>query len=1286
MNGNHPVPLHILIVEDSPDDAQLIISRLEQDGLEAKCQRVDTEADFKAALAHPPDLILADYSLPQFSGLRALQIIKEQNLNIPLILISGVVDEEIIVRAIKQGADDYVMKDRPARLASAIQNALNQKRLRQEKQRAIEALHKTEEHLDLFFTQSLDGIFFMMLDEPIRWDDTVDKEKILDYVFSHQRITKINDAMLAQYGASSKQFIGQTPNDFFAHDLEQGRKVWRKFFDAGHLDIETDERRFDGTQMWIEGDYVCLYDDEGRITGHFGIQRDVTERKRALDELRKAEIQFRTLVESIPPIVYISGVDQHIGVTYISPRIAMLGFTQEEWVADPELWFRQIHPDDQKKVLADIQRSIDSGRPFQSEYRLTARDGSVRWFIDEAMDVLDDNGNPSFRQGSMLDITERKLADEKLRQLSRAFEQSPASIVITDTRGNIQYVNPKFAQTTGYTAEEVIGRNPRILQSGYTSTEEYKKLWKTISSGGEWRGEFRNRKKNGELYWESASISPIFNEHGEITNFIGIKEEITARKQTESALSARERYMSLLNEMTRAVLFSDDYDSTMYTLAVNMKKIIDADDCYLLRWDEEKKLPVPVTTTANLNFPFDNSAVQERELSITASILRVGRVVAIEDVYNSQYINVEIVKRYPVMSIIGIPLIAGDQRLGVAIIAFNSHHLFTEEELGRAEQAGNQVALALLELQQTLEIQRRLKESNTLTEISSALSETERVGTDRVLQLIVDSARDLIQQADESVIHLLDADAETLIPRAISGFTQGTKASERPRMGLKEGVAGHVIATGESIKIGDINASSLYVHKETLPTYLSLLVAPVLSGGQPIGTISVQSNKPDAFSANDIELLGALSIQAAIALENSRLFEATQQSLKEVNALYRTIQGLASSLDTDELIEDVVNLLQQNFGYYHVQIYLLDPENGDAVLKSGSGETGARMLAAKIRLPRGIGIVSHVVETALPFVANNVNDIVFFFRNPFLPDTQSEMTVPIKVDGEVVGVIDIQERPPNRLTDNDLQLMVAVADQLSVALQKASLYANLQTALEQEQMVRSQLIQSERLALVGRLLASVSHELNNPLQAIQNALFLLKDEEQLSSQGQQDLDIILAETERMSALIERLRSAYRPGRVKDFRPVELNSLVEDVHSLISTHMRQKQIMFEFHPEPDLPPISGMSDQIRQVVLNLFLNAIEVMDPGGRLFIRTQSLLQQNEVLLTVKDTGPGIAPDILPKIFDAFITDKQTGTGLGLTISRDIIEQHFGRITAENDPEGGAIFNIWLPVDEKGRE
>ena len=131
------------------------------------------------------------------------------------------------------------------------------------------------------------------------------------------------------------------------------------------------------------------------------------------------------------------------------------------------------------------------------------------------------------------EVAERRQKEERLRKFSNTIEQSRSSIIITDTKGNIEYVNPKFTHLTGYTPEEIIGKNPRILKSGKTPPEEYKQLWATITSGGEWRGEFYNRKKNGEFYWESASISPIKNQEGVITHFVAIKEDVTKHKQTE---------------------------------------------------------------------------------------------------------------------------------------------------------------------------------------------------------------------------------------------------------------------------------------------------------------------------------------------------------------------------------------------------------------------------------------------------------------------------------------------------------------------------------------------------------------------------------------------------------------------------------------------------------------------------------------------------------------------------------------------------------------------------------
>ncbi len=152
---------------------------------------------------------------------------------------------------------------------------------------------------------------------------------------------------------------------------------------------------------------------------------------------------------------------------------------------------------------------------------------------------------------------ERMKADDELQKLSHAVEQSPVTIVITNADGNIEYVNPKFTELTGYTPEEVIGKNPRILKSSVYSTEFYEQLWETIQSGSDWRGEFQNRKKDGGLYWEDATISPVLNSDGVITHYLAVKEDITERKEAEKAIRAsEERYRTLFEDSLDAVFIA----------------------------------------------------------------------------------------------------------------------------------------------------------------------------------------------------------------------------------------------------------------------------------------------------------------------------------------------------------------------------------------------------------------------------------------------------------------------------------------------------------------------------------------------------------------------------------------------------------------------------------------------------------------------------------------------------------------------------------------------------------
>lgn len=760
-----------------------------------------------------------------------------------------------------------------------------------------------------------------------------------------------------------------------------------------------------------------------------------------------------------------------------------------------------------------------------------------------------------------------------------------------------------------------------------------------------------------------------------------IRKEFGERARIGIELSSRERFISILGLAARDVLDPKLAQDRYFYLASHLANLFVADYAYVLQWNESQGEMTLLTTTSPHVKHAANFALERDKAAPHSIFIGNNQALVLSKDAPPSLVNFATLRELslPANSEFVLPLVAGEYKFGVAVFGFASPYRASVQEIIFAQLAGSQVALALWTAEQDVRIKKQLREANTLSNIERALSETEKVGLETLLQLIVDSAQELIPAAQKVVLHLVDTDKQVLIPRAVAGAGNTPRLNLNMRLG--EGIAGQVIAAGNSVSISDVRTNPRFI-SQTIPVqYRSLVVAPIKKSQQNvIGTISIDSEHSNAFTPDDERLLDALGVHAAIAIENASLLETTRQDLQEISALHHIGSALAATLQPDELFHDTVNLLLELFGFYHVQIFVADPQQNKMVVRAASGEHAAQLLESSHEIEIGAGIVGHVAEIGEPFVTNNVEAVVFYMRHPLLTETQSELTVPIKTDNQVLGVLDIQERPPRQFSPRQMNLMMAVADQLAVALQKANLYQELQTALRQEKEMRAQLLQSERLALAGRLLASVSHELNNPLQAIQNALFLIREDEQLSPQGRQDLNIILAEAERMASLIGRLRATYRAAQAEDFQEVLLNDMIEDVHALTSTYMRHRNIVFTFHPDPGLLPIPVIPDKIRQVILNLFMNAIEAMQNGGELTVSTHYLPKQGQARMTFSDTGPGIQPDLQDRIFEPFVTNKQNGTGLGLTITADIVRQHRGKIQACNNPSGGAAFEVYLPT------
>lgn len=764
-----------------------------------------------------------------------------------------------------------------------------------------------------------------------------------------------------------------------------------------------------------------------------------------------------------------------------------------------------------------------------------------------------------------------------------------------------------------------------------------------------------------------------------------IEKEIGKSARLPIELTSRERFFSTLGlAITNLLDPALELHERCFHLAHHLASLFTADYAYLLQWNASQgQMNLLTTTDPNRNhvtqFVLDENQADAHSIYIgqdQAVILRSERPPRRIQIFTVQDLSLD------AHSELALPLVSGVYKFGVIVFCFDNARRLSSEQILFAQFASAQVSLALCAAEQDLQIKKHLQQANALLRIERTLSETEQVGLEALLQLIVNSAQELIPVAQKVVLHLVDTENQVLIPRAVASM--GKIAKTKLNMRLGEGIAGRVIAAGKTISISDVRAAPHFIGSDLSANYRSLIVAPIKKNqSSVIGTISIDSEQENAFTPDDARLLEAFGVQAAVAIENARLLETARQDLQEMNVLYHISRRLAVTLEPDLLIRDITVLLHEIFGYYHVQVLVADPQTGDWIVRHASGEQAALVMQHGNRIRPGEGIIGYVAELAQPFVTNDVEAVVSFLRNPLLPDTRSELTVPIKIDGKVVGVLDIQEKAPIQFAQRQMNLMMTVADQLSVALQKANLYQELQTSLQQEKEMRAQLLQSDRLALVGKLLASVSHELNNPLQAIQNALFLIKNDEHLSKQGQQDLQIVLSETERMASLIGRLRAAYRATQTEEYQAISLNDLIRDVHALTATSMRHANVRFAFHPDPALPLVPVIEDKIRQVILNLFMNAIEAMPGGGEFTVHTQYLPEQEQVLLTFADTGPGIHPEIYSRIFEPFVTNKENGTGLGLTISADIVHQHGGQIQAENNSTGGATFKIWLPIERE---
>ncbi|HNT73715.1 MAG TPA: response regulator [Anaerolineae bacterium] len=422
------------------------------------------------------------------------------------------------------------------------------------------------------------------------------------------------------------------------------------------------------------------------------------------------------------------------------------------------------------------------------------------------------------------------------------------------------------------------------------------------------------------------------------------------------------------------------------------------------------------------------------------------------------------------------------------------------------------------------------------------------------------------------------------------------------------------------------------------------------------------------------ELLARIGVVLRIRHTEQMLRRRNQElaALDEINRM------VSSSLNLDEVLMTALEGLGRLVAGDALALVLNDEESQSWVIRTARSPGGVWLQGRVV--PDDDVTFSEVLTQRHSVLRRGATDSLW--NEALGIATLDILCVPLLKRDQAVGALIVLAQPDVLIAET-IELMEHIAATVAAAVENARLFQELESYAAEVERSQNQLIQSEKMAAVGRLAASLAHEINNPLQAIQNSMHLVLHPNLDDEQRRRFLEMAQKEVTRLVQIVRRMLDFYRPSSA--MQPLNVNRPLEDALAIAGKRLQQAKIEVVSRLAPDLPSVRGAANQLTQVFLNIIINAIEAMPEGGALWIGTAGHAERKQVVVAFRDSGPGISPEIREHLFEPFHTSKSTGTGLGLAISYGIVERHSGMIEVESPPGGGTTFIVRLPqYNEEG--